>query len=326
MGQCVFVFSFCVIRFIQRLGGPRINLDFSEDDDLLKYDGIDDANILLNFTDFKYRIPKLPCNQTSEIPDIIAMIHSGPLHIEQRQAIRETWGRSNPKFRAYFILGSVLTKIVQTQIEREDAEHNDIIQGNFIDSYHNLTYKHTMVLKWASTNCPEAKYVIKLDDDVFPNIFKIFEYVSSDKTEKGDIIGQYFPDGKVLRRGKWRVEPSQFKDNVFLPYVHTYGVIYSMDYIRNVYRKSRKTRFFWIDDVFVNGLVGIQLNVKTANIKHLYLKIKNETECITNETSIQNMDFLFTNSDIMPNEMHILWNKTSFYQMNKEKIKQKTAA
>lgn len=43
------------------------------------------------------------------------------------------------------------TKSLQRKIEEEEAQSHDILQGNFIDSYHNLIFKHT--LKWFSENC-----------------------------------------------------------------------------------------------------------------------------------------------------------------------------
>jgi hypothetical protein len=52
-------------------------------------------------------------------------------------------------------------------LEDESNLYQDMVIGPFLDSYRNLTYKHVMALKWVHYHCPEARYVLKSDDDVF---------------------------------------------------------------------------------------------------------------------------------------------------------------
>ena len=53
-------------------------------------------------------------------------------------------------------------------------------QGNFLDTYKNLTYKHMMGYKWLHRHCPnQPKYVVKADDDVFVEIFHLYHFVSA---------------------------------------------------------------------------------------------------------------------------------------------------
>ena len=52
-----------------------------------------------------------------------------------------------------------------------------MIQENFLDSYHNLTYKSVMWLRWTAEYCPKAKYLLKMDDDIFVNIFKMVDWL-----------------------------------------------------------------------------------------------------------------------------------------------------
>ena len=40
----------------------------------------------------------------------------------------------------------------------------------FQDTYHNLTLKTIMGLKWMSIFCPQAQYVLKTDDDIYVNV------------------------------------------------------------------------------------------------------------------------------------------------------------
>ena len=44
-----------------------------------------------------------------------------------------------------------------------EKKHNDIMIGNFDDSFHNLTFKDSMLLTWAKYNCP-VSFIFKEKD------------------------------------------------------------------------------------------------------------------------------------------------------------------
>ena len=62
-------------------------------------------------------------------------------------------------------------------MKRESIKYKDIIMENFIDSYGNLTLKTMMGLKWASRYCGRAKFVYKVDDDMFVNVQNLLKYL-----------------------------------------------------------------------------------------------------------------------------------------------------
>ena len=47
-------------------------------------------------------------------------------------------------------------------------KYNDILLGDFDDSFHNLTYKDSMFFTWARFGCPDLAYIFKGDDDTLP--------------------------------------------------------------------------------------------------------------------------------------------------------------
>lgn len=96
---------------------------------------------LLDMSNFKYLITKPPCSRDSSQPYFVTLVHTAPTHIERRMAARETWAHSDPRTLTYFMIGYVASPSIQKRINQEEAKHHDIIQGNFVDSYHNLTYK-----------------------------------------------------------------------------------------------------------------------------------------------------------------------------------------
>ncbi len=52
-----------------------------------------------------------------------------------------------------------------------------VLKQDFVDSYRNLTLKSIMWLKWTSDFCPNAQYVLKLDDDLIVNVFNLVNHM-----------------------------------------------------------------------------------------------------------------------------------------------------
>ena len=59
------------------------------------------------------------------------------------------------------------------EIRAEFDQYRDMVQGNFIDRYRNLTLKAVLGLRWMSQYCSQAPFAIKTDDDTFLNIFEM---------------------------------------------------------------------------------------------------------------------------------------------------------
>lgn len=78
------------------------------------------------------------------------MVHTARSHFQHRYAIRNTWGSikviRNWHLHLIFLLGvdPESSTEFEAQLSNENQEHGDMIMGNFIDSYNNLTYKHLL--------------------------------------------------------------------------------------------------------------------------------------------------------------------------------------
>lgn len=83
-------------------------------------------------------------------PSIVIIVHTARDHFAERYAIRETWGSIKVYkgwiFHLVFLLGNDPASKLEfgDRLSEEAKQHGDIIMGNFIDSYRNLTYKHLM--------------------------------------------------------------------------------------------------------------------------------------------------------------------------------------
>lgn len=83
-------------------------------------------------------------------PSIVIMVHTARSHFNRRNAIRNTWG-SIKFFKEWnlhliFLLGidPKSSSEFEARILNEQKLHGDMIMGNFVDTYRNLTYKHLM--------------------------------------------------------------------------------------------------------------------------------------------------------------------------------------
>ena len=59
----------------------------------------------------------------------------------------------------------------------------------FQDSYHNLTLKTVMGLKWVKDHCSQARFVMKTDDDIFVNLPKLHKALLAERAFASNIVG-----------------------------------------------------------------------------------------------------------------------------------------
>ncbi|XP_072113514.1 beta-1,3-galactosyltransferase 4 [Mobula birostris] len=114
---------------------------------------------------------------------LVTLVTSSPGHRRQRQAIRASWGSlaevAGRRVRTLFALGLPATAREARLLEAEAQRHGDLVQGLFADTYLNLTLKTLMVLGWAREHCPEARFLLKADDDVFVNVRALVTHLAA---------------------------------------------------------------------------------------------------------------------------------------------------
>ena len=107
---------------------------------------------------------------------LIAFVAISPQKFNHRNVIRTTWASNQTEnnFRVVFMIGKSSYQEINDKIEKESQLYGDIVQNNFYDSYLNLTIKTLMGFRWISTYCSNAKYALKIDDDVLVNTKNLF--------------------------------------------------------------------------------------------------------------------------------------------------------
>lgn len=114
---------------------------------------------------------------------VLYLVKSALPHFERRSAIRKTWGFegrfSDVPIRTVFLLGSDPgdDESIQTQVEEEDRKYNDLVQGDFLDTYYNNSIKTMMGLRWGVEHCPEARFYMFVDDDYYVSTRNLLRFL-----------------------------------------------------------------------------------------------------------------------------------------------------
>ncbi|XP_012280585.1 beta-1,3-galactosyltransferase 5 [Orussus abietinus] len=269
-----------------------------------------DKTTLVDIKNFKFTINHDPCNNTQ--PLLLMMIHSAPANFPKRLVVRETWGHRTNSVVVLFLVG--YSNDYQLRLEEENKIYGDLIQGNFLDAYRNMTYKHVMALKWAAYHCPSAKYVLKLDDDVFVHVPAMLEFLTHSLSPLGArrlILCDRFPTAAVKRswRSKWRVSPQEYPGRSYPSYCSGYAILYSPDSVFLLYREAQRQPYFWIDDVHVTGILARRVNLTKTSACPLVLTAKAMKNFLQNPKS--HREFIFGPPDLTENTMRILHNVVS---------------
>ncbi|XP_065214673.1 beta-1,3-galactosyltransferase 1-like [Planococcus citri] len=196
----------------------------------------------------------------SNKPLMLIIVCSEIGHVEQRKAVRETWAvaaqRNN--MAVLFLMGIDTKKEIDHEIIDENLKYGDIIVENFVDTYNNLTIKSIMMLKWINQNCLNAKFIMKVDDDVYINVRNVLKTIDSvkDADLAGFLLGKLYTHERPHRRltSKWYMPKYMFADDLYPHYLCGVGYIMSSEVVRALYQESLKKELVYLEDLFITGI------------------------------------------------------------------------
>ena len=260
-------------------------------------------------------------------PHYVITVKSATSHFSRRAAIRQTYAQRDlfPQLevRLIFLLGRAARSDHVMQIQSEAAQFKDILQGDFTDTYRNLTIKGVMGLRWLAEFCPGMGVVIKLDDDVFVNMYQLVSGIGLDFSQKSRSLGcLVWPNGtnRIQRTygwswGKWELERSEFKGEKYYPFPSCNGffVMVSGDLVAPLVSAARVTRFFWIDDLYLYGLLPLVVGgVKHRDVvSRAYTWNLTEAEQCFRESGAQCKKMVVVNGELGPGHLRDFWSLIS---------------
>ncbi|VDL65233.1 unnamed protein product, partial [Hymenolepis diminuta] len=187
---------------------------------------------------------------------------------------------------------------ISKEFEKEMSTYDDIIVGDFEDTYLNLTFKSYYSFLWVSTFCRKRRpTVIFIDDDVpisleyFARVLRIQRRRHNNAFFHGviklnDIVLRF--DGKSIPR--WNALKSEVPWPIYPMYIHGPLLLASFEHVENMALGMAFTKFFPTDDTWI-GLVAAKLGISFHHINELLHWNKILTHRPHNATSMKPIAF-----------------------------------
>ncbi|KAJ1061497.1 hypothetical protein K5549_020610, partial [Capra hircus] len=183
-------------------------------------------------------------------------------YVKVRQAIRKSWW--GYKVLTFFLLSQQAEKedkVLALSLEDEHLLYGDIIRQEFLDTYNNLTLKTIMAFRWVTEFCPNARYIMKTDTDVFINYLLDLNH--------SEFFAGYplllLLIGNYSYRGFYQKTPISYQEylfKVFPPYCSGLPYIMSRDLVLRIYEMMSHVKPIKFEDVYV----GTRLNLLKVDI------------------------------------------------------------
>ncbi|XP_030630626.1 beta-1,3-galactosyltransferase 2 [Chanos chanos] len=204
-------------------------------------------------------------------PFLVLLITVEPQQVEARNAIRQTWGNESLvqdlELVRLFMLGlkwgnHEQVHSLQRQIQQESHRHHDIIQQEFMDTYHNLTLKTLMGMHWVATHCPNARYVMKTDSDMFVNTENLIQMLLKPSvTPRQNYFTGYLMKDEAPKRNKdskWYMSPELYPSERYPVFCSGTGYVFSGDMAQKIHEASLSIQRLHLEDVYVGAIPRAQ--------------------------------------------------------------------
>ncbi|XP_019936886.1 lactosylceramide 1,3-N-acetyl-beta-D-glucosaminyltransferase A [Paralichthys olivaceus] len=216
---------------------------------------------------------------------LLLFVKSSPENFEQRQAIRNTWGNESfllselsANVKVVFALGmhpNVKRRSrVQIALQQEDQAYGDLIQQNFVDTFHNLTAKLILQFQWGHEYCPQARFFMSADDDIFihmPNLVKYLRQLLSSQSGATHLwVGHVHRGSPPNRRkdSKYYVPYDLYPWPSYPDYTAGAGYVVSGDVAAKIYHATLVLNSsMYIDDVYM-GICAKAMGVSPKEHVH----------------------------------------------------------
>ncbi|KAM7134771.1 N-acetyllactosaminide beta-1,3-N-acetylglucosaminyltransferase 3 isoform 1-T1 [Macrochelys suwanniensis] len=249
---------------------------------------------------------------------LLLAIKSSPGNYERREIIRKTWGVERTyrgvRIRRLFLSGEAGDAREAWKLNRllrlEAAEHGDVLQWAFRDSFFNLTLKQVLFHSWLEARCPGARFLLNGDDDVFANTDNVVHYLLGlGGGGAGHLyVGQLIANVGPIREkwSKYYVPEQVTAVKSYPPYCGGGGLLMSGSTARAIYKESLGIELFPIDDVYLGmclqraGLApASHMGIRTVGVRVPSSKLESFDPCYYKELLLVHR--------FVPYEMLVMW-------------------
>ncbi|KAL6263325.1 hypothetical protein P5V15_006123 [Pogonomyrmex californicus] len=252
-----------------------------------------------------------PTGICSVPPYLLIIICSAVANQEARAAIRSTWANKynldnlyNSTVKIAFLLGKSDNDTLNNLIVEESSQYNDIVQERFFDTYNNLTIKSVMMLKWVTSNCNQAKYLMKTDDDMFVNVPLLLQTLHA-RTQTETLLGSLICNAKPIldSKNKWYTPKYMYSEKTYPNYLSGTGYVMSMDVASKLYQAALITPLLHLEDVYVTGLCAKRAKVRPVNHPGFSYTPRKLDPCVLRNA--------ITTHKVNASNMYVIWVKVN---------------
>lgn len=190
-------------------------------------------------------------------------------------------------WKTVFLLGQTRNPRLDELLQEEANVYNDMVFGEFIDSYRNLTKKMVLGIEWAAEHCLQAKYVMKADEDSFVNVLELVQWLEEYHQTQGNkplYMGAALIDRKPYREREspFYVSEEEYPKATYPPYISGTGYVFSGKLLKELSNSLKAVRLFPNEDACFGTLMKY-IKVKPLNNERfipftMQIAIYSETE------------------------------------------------
>ncbi|KAH7959741.1 hypothetical protein HPB49_013456 [Dermacentor silvarum] len=238
--------------------------------------------------------------------------YTTPNNLEKRQGLRKTIGdpyvQSLINSSIVFFVGSSANHEEQRVLVEEAIREGDLVVLNITESHRNLTLKFLLVAKWILDNCPldAAVTLVKMDDDVFVNVYALSSYASSSVMWLTGIHCVIYRNAPPQRKqsDQWYVSKEEYASDVYPAYCAGEALIMKPAVLSAIVSAAVRVPHFWIADVYVTGIVAEFANVNLVDLSRHVIFHKQKNMVTVSDTTL----FVYTRSaGVSKENINSLW-------------------
>ena len=158
-----------------------------------------------------------------------------------------------------FLIGQTHNPKLDELLRDEASVYEDLVFGDFTDSYRNLTNKMALGIEWAAKHC-QAQYVMKADDDSFVNIHELIPWLKEYQRKQRDkplYMGAALIDRKPYREpeSQFYVSENEYPEKKYPPYASGGGYVFSGKLLAQLSKALKVVRLFPNEDACFGALM-----------------------------------------------------------------------
>ena len=172
-----------------------------------------------------------------------------------------------------FLLGQPtgdLKDEILNEVHSEADKYEDIVMGQYIDSYTNLTVKALTGLAWRSAHCTEPEFTLSIDDDTYVDLDELLNRHLS-RLPDADYVEcseRTVVNGKVWREGRWAVPEEVYDAEKYPNYCNGPCYLMPKETSQQLFDVSKTTASdLQADDALITGVLRTKLEIPIIQVR-----------------------------------------------------------